>query len=391
MIEITDTISKILGEDKDNGYAILTLIDTNIKFNDETLLVYIENIIHNFPILKQYIVHKNSNTQLETDSDFNIRNHYKIIYDTYANFDSQIDTLINLPFKTKAKWFVYLIQDGDKNRLFFKIDHSYADGYKIIEMLIKPIEKDHTTVKFKHKNTSLFHMLYYGIVGTLTLIILNFKVFVKVLFSQNVQYDKNISNIQYIKCKPLSLSVIKEFVKKHGITVNDFLYSLMIKTDYLYTNKRRELLTISAINISGGSHSNNMAPIFNKVINNNDTLLKTVHETFNCYKYSLYTPIIHFIFNHIMNIISLNALYSAYDSVIQNCDYSYSNIIGPKNDNIENIHFLTVAKDKEIVFNIISAVDNINIICSFKEGVLKDKERFEQCIYKAYEELRGLS
>ena len=28
----------------------------------------------------------------------------------------------------------------------------------------------------------------------------------------------------------------------------------------------------------------------------------------------------------------------------------------------------------------------MNIICSFKEGVI-EKERFEQCIYKAYSEL----
>ena len=54
---------------------------------------------------------------------------------------------------------------------------------------------------------------------------------------------------------------------------------------------------------------------------------------------------------------------------------------------IEDIHFLTLAKDKEIVFNIISSNDNINIICSFKEGVIGDKKRFEECIYKAYESL----
>ena len=389
MIEITDTISKILSNDKDNAYTILTFIDTNIEFNDETLVEYIENIINNFPIFKQYIVNKNSNIFLETDTDFNIRNHYKIIYDTYANFDSHIDTLVNFPFDTKSRWFFYYITDKEnhKNRLYLKIDHAYADGYKIIEMLTTPLERLNTRNKFKHNNNSYIDTLYYLILGTLTMIFINFKVFIEVVFSSHVKPDISISKTDHIKCKSLKLSVIKEFAKKHNITVNDFLYSLMVKTDYLYTNIRRNLLTISPINISGGTHLNNMAPIFNTIINNDDALLKTVHETFNCYKYSLYIPFISFVLNNITKIISFNTLNTIYDSIIHKCDYVYSNIIGPNNEYFEDIHFLILAKNKEIVFNIISAIDNVNIICSFKEGIIKDKERFEQCIYKAYEEL----
>jgi hypothetical protein len=44
---------------------------------------------------------------------------------------------------------------------------------------------------------------------------------------------------------------------------------------------------------------------------------------------------------------------------------------------VEDIHFLTLAKHKEIVFNIISSNDRI----------IQDKSRFEKCIYMAYENL----
>ena len=38
-----------------------------------------------------------------------------------------------------------------------------------------------------------------------------------------------------------------------------------------------------------------------------------------------------------------------------------------------------IQRNKEIIFNTISSNDNINIICSFKEGVIQDKRRFEEC------------
>jgi len=391
MIEITDTISKILSTDKETSYAILSFIDTDLQFTDESLYIYIQKIVDTFPVLKKYIVHKNSNVFLEDDPDFNIQNHYKIVYDKDTNFDSYIDTLLNQPFQTKSKWYFYYSIDKDtqKSRLFFKIDHTYADGYKIIEMLTTPLKKVDTTNKFKHKARSYIELLYYLIVGSLTLLIINCKVFIHFLFLPQVKSDIHLSKTEYIKCKSLKLSIIKEFVKKHSITVNDFLYSLMIKTDYLYTNTKRNIVTVSSINISGGEHFNNMAPVFNTITNTteNNIVLKLVHETFNCYKYSLYIPFISFIINNISRVLSLHTLNILYETIIQTCDYSYSNIIGPTIDHTEDIHFLTLAKDKEIVFNIISSGDNINIICSFKEGIIKDTERFEKCIYEAYDTL----
>ena len=71
----------------------------------------------------------------------------------------------------------------------------------------------------------------------------------------------------------------------------------------------------------------------------------------------------------------------------------FSNIIGPSfnnlNINITDIHFLTNTKNTEIIYNIISSGHNINIICSFKNGIIKDKKQFEQCIYEAYNILVG--
>ena len=387
MIELTDSISKIFSRDSQDGYAILTYCDISIEFTNQTLEDCLQLIINKFPILKQSIVEKNSSVFLEDDTTFNITNHYKIIYDSFDHFDSYIDPLLNSKFETKSKWlFHYLVDTSSKKyRTYFKIDHSYADGYKIIEMLMSPLQPINIPKQFK-RSTTIWNTLYYIIIGTIVLFFNLCKILIE---SLSLTPIPNIQKTDHLRCKHFKLSDIKHFAQKHNITVNDFLYALLVKTDSLYTNHKREIVTLSPINISGSQYLNNMAPIVNKITNtiDNKDLFQNVHHTFNSYKYSLYIPIVSFLLHYIVPIIPLYAQSSLYESVIYRCDYVYTNVIGPTHESFEDIHFLTLAKNKEIVFNIISSNDHINIICSFKEGVLEDKRRFEECIYMAYEHL----
>ena len=388
MIELKDSISKIFSRDSQDGYAILTYCDIHTEFTNQTLEDFLQIIITKFPILKQYIIEKNSNFFLENDTTFNITNHYKIIYDTFDHFDTYTNPLLNSHFETKSKWLFHYIADKEskKYRVYFKIDHSYADGYKIIEMLMTPLKLTDTSKLFT-RNTTIWDTLYYIIFGTIVLLFHLCKILIECMFLPSTPVI--IKKIDYIRCTAFKLSDIKHFTKKHNITVNDFLYSLLVKTDSFYHTHKRDIVTLSPINISGSKHLNNMAPIINKISNtiDNKELFQNVHHTFNSYKYSLYIPIVSFILQYILPILPLYTQSSLCDSLIHRCDYVYTNIIGPSHEMVEDIHFLTLAKDKEIVCNIISSNDNINIICSFKEGVIQDKSRFEECIYKAYEHL----
>lgn len=359
-------ITKVLM--KNSMYFILTYIDINIVYTDDILKDHLMKMCEEYPILKQ-------------GSNFKIENHYKIIEDSYENFDKYIDILLNTEFPD-PKWIMnYIIDKENKRyRVYFKIDHSYTDGYKLIELLVFTLKqcKNNKKIEFKH-TTNLFNKIYYIIFGTIMLIIYNIKIYIDILLS-NV--EKNTNKIDYIKCKSIKLSTIK---KNKKITVNDFLYSLMIKTDFLYTNKERNIITTSPINISGNKYNNNMVNIMINISNNEKIIY--VHELFNKYKYSLYIPIYSFILNTIVCKLSDNILKKIYNAILNKVDYVYSNIIGPQDESIKNIHFLTEPFNSEIVFNIISSNDDINIICSFKEGAIKDKQRFEECIYKAYESL----
>ena len=89
--------------------------------------------------------------------------------------------------------------------------------------------------------------------------------------------------------------------------------------------------------------------------------------------------------------ININIISYFYDKIINDVDYMYSNVIGPNVDklsiNITDMKFLMTAKNSTIAYNIISCKNNVNIICSFKKGVIKDKLLFEEAIYKAYNDL----
>lgn len=389
MIKITDSISKFFYKDSQDGCAILTYYNINMEFTNQTLEDFLQTMINKFPVLKQYIIEKNSNIYLKDDTEFKIENHYQIIYDTFDHFDAYVDTILNSHFKTKSKWLFHYLADTEskKYRVYFKIDHSYADGYKIIEMLMSPLQSIDTSKQFKRNTSSMWDTLYYIIIGTISLLFNLCKILLESLSSTPT--PPSIKKTDYIRCRPLSLSDIKHNARKCNITVNDFLYALLVKTDSLYCTHKRDIITISPINISGSKDLNNMAPIVNKITNtmDNKDLFHTIHETFNSYKYSLYIPIFSFILQYIAPLLPLYIQRNIYDSTVNRCDYVYSNVIGPTYEMFEDIHFLLLANDKEIIFNTISSNDNINIICSFKEGIIQDKKRFEECIYMAYENL----
>jgi hypothetical protein len=148
--------------------------------------------------------------------------------------------------------------------------------------------------------------------------------------------------------------------------------------------------------VSSLSSTNNMTPVLNCINNSLDDLdlVKQVNRTFNHFKYSLFIPLFSCMINTFVPCINIDTVSVLYEEIIHNCDYVYSNVIGPpikevneSNANVSNIHFLTKSKGNSIVFNIISCENKINIICSFKANKIKNKKRFEKCIYRAYNEL----
>jgi hypothetical protein len=166
-----------------------------------------------------------------------------------------------------------------------------------------------------------------------------------------------------------------------------YLEKLVIKLDCCH--KTFHISVMSSINVTNTEQNNNIAPITIQIMNSlkNEELFNKTHYMMNCYKYSLYVPLLLFTLKYIISGISSSTLASLYNSSLQRCHYIYSNIIGPSSEIIQNLHFMVTPKAKEIVFNCISNGSDINIIYSFNKGVIANKKRFEDSLYQAYDEL----
>lgn len=404
MAKIDNYVSKLLYKDDSNSYTILTYIDLNEVLSSEFMFNYVKEITEKNPILKKYFFEKNNEIFLEYDTTFNIKEYYTIENTRSEQFDEYMYDMLNSEFDKKIKWkFLWLIDENTKKtRVYFKIHHSYLDGENLISMLVSPFKTNDNSNKFK-RNTTFLNTLYYYLIGTILLIITNVKIifgiFIQTIYKNNepILPEKSVSDTNYIICKPFHLNKVKCFTKKNNITINDFLYSLIIKTDKLYRKKEKKIITLSPCYIPSSSETINVCPIFIEMNNSHDnsTLLKKVNETFNSFKYSLFIPLFSFVLNQITSFLNINTLIFLYKYFLNKIDYTLTNIIGPSieelNENykikISDVRFLIASKSNEVIYNIVSSGNNINIICSFKKGVIKNKKRFEKCIYKAYKQL----
>lgn len=363
---------------KTNKCNIIIFNDVDIVLTNDFIIDYINTLIKN-PILTQ------------NDIIHNINDYYKIIHVNFDEFDASISKLLNSDFKNNCNWELLFLIDKSlqKSRVYLKIKHGITDGYKLIDLLTSPFKSNYTLPKFK-RNSGIYHCIFGTIILMYLYFIYSINTFKQIIFDKP---NPTQTKIDFIQCESFNLNKIKLFVKKHNITINDFLYSLMIKSDKLYFEIDKKLSIFSPINISGLNHINNSCPIFININNSltNETLLKKINNLFNHFKYSCFIPI----YNNILAFFSyLNIDMYIYftDFYLNHINYAFTNIIGPpiqqSNDIlIKNMHFIVEPYNSEIVYNVVSCGDNINIICSFREGIISNKLKFKQCIHDAFNDL----
>ena len=393
MTIVNNYVSKLTFTDTTESFYIITYIDIDAIVEPSFIQDYVNKLVEKNSILKKTIKEENGCLVFNTSNNFKIEEHYCIKYIKSKKFNDYICKLSNEKFNMKVKWkFIWCIdKEYKKTRFYFKIHHAYADGYKIINMLCNEFNDIDNTKKLKRK-TNFLDALYYYFVGTIILTILNIKFLVSFLYNKKHNNDTNNSANDYLILKKIKIQELKDYTKKNNITINDFLYFLMVKTDKIYRGYEKDLHTISLVNVSGIKETNNMCPIINKINNSKSSnFLKTsIHNIFNNLKYSLFVPLLHYILNNISEYYCIDHLHNLYNSFINNTDYVFSNVIGPDVQSdysypIKSIHFLTTPKNNEVVYNIISFGDYINIICSFKKGgFIQDKKKFKDCFYKTY-------
>lgn len=391
MIPIKNYVSKILFYDKESSYSVITYMDV-YEVDMNIIKEYMNTCLEKNEVLHNRVVYKDGELYFEKVESLQLESQYEVHYTKESEFDSYAEKILNMPYATDLQWrYIWCIdKDAKLTRMYFKIHHGYADGYQIIRILTSPYGEENIVKKF-NRQTSLFQSLYYILFGFLSLIVIYVKFVINLFFVEKPSSISSENDI--LMFGEVDFDRIKAFTKEKKITINDFLYSLMISTDKLYNKKTRTIYVSSPINISLSKDTNNLVPILN-VINppeENSTLLKEIHHTFSSLKYSFFIYPLAYLINLITIILPISILDWLYSLILGSSQYSFSNIIGPEMKRfpyaVKNLAFYTTPKANEIIYNIISYKKQINIIITCKKNVILDKDRYKQCMKEAYEAL----
>ncbi len=395
---INDTETNIIYEENketDNWGNIVTFLDFDGVLSRKGFLKYLNCLLKNNNILHKNIVKQDQNNFFEYQN-IDIKQYYNIKKCSYKLFDKKTYYVLNRKYNTN--WFFHLYADSlnNKSRLYFTINHAYADGYKIISLLTSSIKhSQYKTPNFKRKSKNY----YYILIGTCILIFLYLKTLYNI-YNKSKTNTTITSKTDFVSIN-LSFNKLKIISEKNKISLNDLLYSLTIKTHYYYFKKDKNILIASPFNTGNKNKTNNFFFLFTEIYNNLTTidLFQKVNNIFNCYKFSAFVIIIKYIYNIIGNIICRQL----YTKITDNLDILYTNMIGPEKNEVHdqynncrafnkekitmnNIHFLMNHKKHELSFNIISYNTNINIIVSFSENIY-NKKKLLTAINDAYTEI----
>jgi hypothetical protein len=374
-----------------NNY-IYGYTELNKIFSKENINEIVTNFVEKNTILKCYYIYKNEKFFMKQVDNLNINEHYKIIYTNFKNKNKFLHEIINLKIKTEINWFLYVLIDKENNKtiFYFKIDHSYCDGYGLINFFNYNISD---VKKFKRIPNNYFSLIYNYLIGTIILFISLLKFIYNFynFYKKEKKEEKEEIKTDFIFINRLNLNQIKIFALKHDISINDFLFSLMIKTDYIYTEQKRNLKIIIPINTNNTKNTNNILPLFVEENNDdeNSILIKKINRKFNNYKYSLFIPILSYLINKYSNNIPIDI--DIFNNLINYTDYKFTNIICPPLylNNMEKfikVNYLTNVQGNEKTFNIISYENKITMIITFKKGSI-NKKKFKNDLYKAYNSL----
>ena len=135
-------------------YVILAFFDWDKALDQDFLVFFLKRVIEKNRILTKII---KNNSWVYCDTTFELSNHYKVINTTLSKFQSYTNKVLNQPLYQLCRWNCTMLRDpiANKSRLYFKIDHSYCDGYKLMHMLTTALYPNYKNPSFKRKWLSI--------------------------------------------------------------------------------------------------------------------------------------------------------------------------------------------------------------------------------------------
>ena len=370
----------------------------------------LSTIVSEYPVLQSIPREKkgwvNSTVSWE-HKKINIGNHLvfheKKRYDE-RNFRNQINKIIKKPFLSNSpEWMCYYISytGSNKSYVIWKCHHHYGDGFQVTQFLKHFL--DDNTISYperKRKKESVWTHLY-----SFILIFLSLFKFIFFYKKENLPISKEGAendDALFYHCKTWDLSEIKRLKNFYGVTVNDLIYTILIKSLQRYCDMNISLASISAFNLRNFGKDERMRErmgnnisfmILNNTIHNQSPqeLLDINHTYLKHYKSSLLVHIIGYVL-HGIHYISPPLVIWILKKMGSKTTFGMSNfqtfmkrkyIQGFRILNISNIVIPYIVGS---FFSIVSYDDKITLNMCYRKRNFTSPTRFVECLERTYEE-----
>lgn len=376
---------------------VMGIIELEGNLDEAFALNILKKMVSKHPKFEKVVKSKGGNLYWEK-SDINYKNHYKVLNKKKYNKKSHnklLEKIANKALKEnipKHKW--YFINYPSMCFIVAKFCHSYGDGDFIIQNVLKNTFADSNFTKVTRKPSTsknenifvkLWTGLYYFIVSSIC--ILYFLLFYKKepIFARPKQNcrakfkEVYIFDLLFLKLKKNTLQV----------SMNDLLYSIILKSLKKYANKENiSLSSSSMMNLRKAGEkiheANNFAFVMFSTNMNHGNVFEKINKQMNYYKKSPIIPCItnvlkclfHFSCPLVMKcidyIFSKNHFgYSCYDTKMNNLYID--------NKKVKSIENIIIPYKQDVFFSLVTYNNKVKLNISYKDGVI-DVEKFIKCV-----------
>ena len=339
---------------------------------------------------------------------FNIEDHFICIeknrFDK-RNYRLCINKLLKTPLLSdKPEWVCHYITYKKSNKSFivWKCHHTYGDGFLISEYLKK--FADTSSIEYPKKirpSVSLYKKIYSLVVTIISLLYFIFK-----YKKEDLPIDKDNADDDpalFYHCKTWDLNEIKDLKNRYRVTVNDLLYTVIIKSLRKYCGKSINVSSLSIFNLRDYSKEEDMVNvdpnnvgfmIVTDKVGDEDMkeLLKRSHEKFTDYKSSPITYILTQLLRYIYYI-SPRAVVKILEFFGKKSTFGISNFRTFSECNyingcrVVNISNMVIPYGVGMLFTIVSYDDKITLNVTYRKRNLTSPKKFIEGLEDIYKEL----
>ena len=397
---------------KDNSHMIGVLVE--IDGNPRKGIIYerLCEIVNKYPLLKSIPREKTGWIQSDyhwEEIPINISHHFtykeRRRYDK-GNLRHFINRIMNASFNPEIpEWRCYYLtyKKSKKSFILWKCNHIYGDGF-LMSQYMKHFA-DNCTFKYpsrKKRSPSLFKKIYALIYSIFSL--LYFLLFYRkskiIIDLPSAKRDK----VCFYKCKQWKLDEVKKLKNRYGVTINDLLYTILLKSLQRYSSSlSASLSSLTIFNLRNytqdyvkiEAQENNIGFISLSHNMKEETiheLLQNNHKKMSYYKSSLIAPLIAWVLRHLYSL-SPQLVVQIMEYITDKSTFGISNFQTFSDEQtiqgfpITNISNMVYPYRLGSLFTIVSYGNNITLNMMYRKRNFADPKKFIECLEKTYDEL----